>query len=29
MGFFLGGAVMTLDVIFLLAFWMLRLEKPM
>ena len=27
-GFFLGGGVLTLDVILLLAFWMLRLEKP-
>ncbi len=28
-GFFLGGGVLTLDVILLIAFLMLRLEKPM
>lgn len=27
-GFFTGGGVLTLDIILLLAFWMLRLETP-
>ncbi len=27
-GFFLGGFVLTFDVILLIAFWMLRLEQP-
>lgn len=28
-GFFLGGGIVTLDAILLIAFWMLRLAKPM
>ena len=28
-GFFIGGMVLTFDFILLIAFWMLRLEKPM
>ncbi len=28
-GFFLGGGVLTLDLIMLIAFWMLRLPRPM
>ncbi|MGD2107994.1 MAG: hypothetical protein PVI86_01255 [Phycisphaerae bacterium] len=28
-GFFIGGLVLTLDLILLIAFWMLRLQKPM
>ena len=28
LGFFLGGGVLTLDLVLILAFWMLRLEKP-
>lgn len=28
-GFFVGGAVLTFDLILLIAFWMLRLAKPM
>ena len=29
MGFFLGGAILSADVVLLLAFYMLRLERPM
>ncbi len=29
MGFFIGGTVVTLNLILLIAFYMLRLEKPM
>lgn len=28
LGFFLGGAVITANVIVLIAFWMLRLQRP-
>lgn len=28
-GFFVGGTVVTFDLILLIAFWMLRLSKPM
>jgi hypothetical protein len=28
-GFFIGGTVLTFDLILLIAFWMLRFEKPM
>lgn len=28
-GFFIGGGVLTLDLIMLIAFWMLRLPRPM
>lgn len=28
-GFFIGGAVLTFDLILLIAFWMIRLERPM
>ncbi len=27
-GFFIGGVVLTLDLILLIAFWMIRLERP-
>lgn len=27
-GFFVGGGILTLDLILLIAFWMLRLPKP-
>jgi hypothetical protein len=27
-GFFVGGAVLTFDMILLVAFWMLRLQQP-
>jgi len=29
LGFFLGGAVVSADIILMLAFYMLRLERPM
>jgi uncharacterized membrane protein len=29
LGFFLGGAVVSADIVLLLAFYMLRLERPM
>ncbi len=29
LGFFVGGGVMTVDLILLIAFWMLRLQQPM
>ena len=28
-GFFIGGGVLTFDLILLIAFWMIRLERPM
>ena len=27
-GFFVGGSVVTLDIVLLIAFWMLRLQQP-